>query len=68
MLLGMTKTKALLTKQLGEVIRSYLHEAKLSQEEFADRSNLHRIYIGSIERGEKAITIETAYKIASHYP
>ncbi len=36
----------------------------MSQEEFAYRCGLHRTYIGSIERGEKSVTIETANKIA----
>ena len=36
----------------------------MSQEEFADRCGVHRnIHQVSIERGEKAITLETAQKI-----
>ena len=55
---------AFLAQQFGLLIRELRLEAQLSQEEFADRCELHRTYIGSIERGEKTITIETAYKIA----
>jgi transcriptional regulator with XRE-family HTH domain len=55
---------AFLARQFGALIRELRLEAQLSQEEFADRCELHRTYIGSIERGEKTITIETAYKIA----
>jgi len=55
---------AFLARQFGMLIRELRQEAHLSQEEFADRCELHRTYIGSIERGEKIITIETAYKIA----
>ncbi len=36
----------------------------LSQEEFALLCGLHRTYVGSIERGEKTVTIETASKLA----
>ncbi|MBO7277459.1 MAG: helix-turn-helix transcriptional regulator [Bacteroidales bacterium] len=36
----------------------------LSQEELADRCNVHRTYIGSIERGEKSPTLNTVEKIA----
>jgi transcriptional regulator with XRE-family HTH domain len=53
-----------LAKQLGSLIRGLRVKQGMSQEEFADRCSLHRTYIGSIERGEKTITIETAYKIA----
>lgn len=50
--------------QFGTLIRRLRHEAGLSQEEFADRCALHRTYVGSIERGEKTVTIETANKLA----
>ena len=55
---------ASLARQLGILIRQLRLEAKMSQEEFAHRCGLHRTYIGSIERGEKTITIETANKIS----
>lgn len=37
---------------------------KLSQEKFAELAELHRTYIGMIERGEKNITLENIEKIA----
>ena len=46
------------------LIRQRRVQASLSQEEFADRCNLHRTYIGAIERGEKTVTIDTAAKLA----
>lgn len=49
----------------GAMVRQLRSEAGLSQEEFADRCKLHRTYIGSIERGEKNVTLATANKIAS---
>jgi transcriptional regulator with XRE-family HTH domain len=52
-----------LAKNIGTLLRQLRNEAGMSQEEFADRCELHRTYVGSIERGEKAITIETAQKI-----
>ncbi len=36
----------------------------LSQEELGYRAGLHRTYIGSVERGEKNITIDTLERIA----
>lgn len=53
-----------LAQRMGVVIRALRAEANLSQEELAARCGLHRTYIGSIERGEKTITIETAQKLA----
>lgn len=53
-----------LAKKFGLLIRKLRQETGLSQESFADKCNLHRTYIGSIERGEKTVTIETAQKLA----
>jgi transcriptional regulator with XRE-family HTH domain len=49
----------------GQVVRQLRTEQGLSQEDLASKSGLHRTYIGSIERGEKTVTINTAYKISN---
>ena len=37
----------------------------LSQEEFAERCDLHRTYVGAIERGERNVTLKTLQRIAA---
>jgi transcriptional regulator with XRE-family HTH domain len=54
----------LLAKQVGQLIRRLRRAQGMSQEEFAEQCGLHRTYIGTIERGEKTMTIETANKVA----
>lgn len=51
-------------KDLGEVLKNLRLEAGLSQENLGGRCGLNRAYIGIIERGEKAITVETAARLA----
>ncbi len=53
-----------LTVRFGIQVRRLRKERGLSQEEFALLCGLHRTYVGSIERGEKTVTIETANKLA----
>lgn len=50
---------------LGNVIRKYREERKLSQEEFANICSISRAYYGRIERGEHSVTIEMCQKIAT---
>jgi len=49
---------------LGENIRNARHLLKISQEELAFRSMLHRTYISSVERGERNISFLNLLKIS----
>jgi len=49
---------------LARNVRQLRHERGLSQEELADRAGLHRTYVGSIERGERNLTVDNIEKIA----
>lgn len=53
-----------LVKGFGGTVRRLRSERGYSQEAFAFRVGLHRTYVGNIERGEKAVTIVTANKLA----
>ena len=53
-----------ITSPLGQAIRAQRVKKKLSQEKLADLASLHRTYIGSVERGERNITIINCEKIA----
>lgn len=50
---------------LGTVIRDERKRLKLSQEKFAEVCDLHRTYIGQIERGEKNVSFENISRIAA---
>jgi transcriptional regulator with XRE-family HTH domain len=50
--------------QFGERVRELRKEKGLSQEQLAYKANLHRTYIGMIERAEKNITLSNIQKIA----
>lgn len=51
--------------KFGLRVRNLRKEKRLSQEELAYKANLHRTYIGMIERGEKNITLVNIQKIAN---
>ena len=54
-----------LTQILAENIRAYRKAKHISQEELADACELHRTYVGSIERGERNVTLSTLEAFAS---
>jgi len=51
--------------KFGEKVRKIRKEKGLSQEELAHNANLHRTYIGMIERAEKNITLISIERIAN---
>jgi len=58
----MSKRKILIA--FGERVRELRKEKGLSQEELSYKADLHRTYIGMIERAEKNITLTNIEKIA----
>jgi len=57
-----SKTDVLI--KFGEKVRDLRKERGLSQEQLAFKADLHRTYIGMIERAEKNITLINIEKIA----
>ncbi|EEG26194.1 helix-turn-helix domain-containing protein [Corynebacterium matruchotii] len=53
-----------LQKVVGAYLRSYRKERGLSQERFADVLGVHRTYMGSVERGERNLTLQTVEHLA----
>ena len=51
-------------KLLGESIRSLRKHSGLTLEKMAEKADLHHNYLGELERGEKAATIDSLVKIA----
>ncbi len=51
-------------------MRGFRAARGLSQEALADRAGLHRTYVGSVERGERNVSLDNIYAIAAalHVP
>lgn len=45
-------------------VRKYRKRLALSQEDLADMSELHRTYVGSVERGERNVSIDNMERLA----
>jgi len=53
-----------IVSDIGLIIRELRIKKGLSQEDLSYKSNIHRTYIGTIERAEKVASIITLEKIA----
>lgn len=58
------RSKSDILIKFGEKIRELRKQQGLSQEELAFKANLHRTYIGMIERAEKNVTLINIKKIS----
>jgi transcriptional regulator with XRE-family HTH domain len=54
-----------LREKLGRTVRHLRTNKGFSQEGFADACQLHRTYIGSVERGETNISLDNLERIAA---
>ena len=45
-------------------VRLLRQQANLSQDALAERAGLHRTYVGSIERGERNVSLENIERLA----
>ena len=48
-----------MTRILAENIRACRQRKNISQEKLAEICKLHRTYVGSVERGERNVTLST---------
>lgn len=53
-----------LQRTLGRNLRAIRRERGLSQEAFAEQIDVHRTYMGGLERGERNLTLKTVERIA----
>ena len=59
------KVKSELDIKVGNEIRRVRMQQNRSQEDFADDCGINRSYMGNIERGEKAISIDMAKRVTT---
>ncbi|MFT3663029.1 MAG: helix-turn-helix transcriptional regulator [Gordonia sp. (in: high G+C Gram-positive bacteria)] len=53
-----------LQRVLGRNVRRIRLERGYSQEDFAELLHVHRTYLGSVERGERNLTLRTVERLA----
>lgn len=58
------RKKTPVRKAFGIKVRMYRYEGQMTQEQLAEKANLHPTYLGSIERGERNVSIENIIIIA----
>ena len=60
----MRRVEIPLIKVFADRVRSLRTAAGLSQEALAEKAGLHRTYVGSIERGERNVSLENIGRLA----
>ena len=55
-----------LRKEFGDRIREIRKQLGMSQEDLGFKADLHRTYIGSIERGEQNVSLDNIGRLAKH--
>lgn len=56
--------KSTALKKFGDLVRKIRTMQGISQEELAEKCGLHRTYIGSVERGERNVSLQNILRIA----
>lgn len=51
-------------RAFGDRVRAVRTSRGLSQEGLADKADLHRTYVGSVERGERNVSLDNIYRLA----
>ncbi len=62
--MGYTKAETRILRKVGLKIRRHREASGWSQEEFAFQADLHRNYVGGVERGERNISTLNLIKMA----
>jgi len=52
---------------LGRNVQRLRRDHCLSQEAFAEKTGIHRTYVGGIEHGARNVTLETVSRIAAAF-
>ena len=60
----MPKARGFSRKSFGHAVRVEREKLRLSQEAFAERANVHRTYISSIELGKVSVGLDVANSLA----
>lgn len=51
-------------EHFGLKVKFFRSRLKLSQDELAEKADLHRTYVGAVERGERNICLINIFKLA----
>lgn len=51
-------------KKFGKSVRDWRHQLGFSQEQLAERADLHRTYVSDVERGARNVSLESIEKLA----